>query len=94
MLQIITAIKDNKAETFNFSNTAVTAGTAVRDLMRYLNNGQKNDFNQFPEDFELWQLGTINTTSGEIVPKLKKIIGLKDLVDKTNSEKATDKKDK
>ena len=91
MEQIITAIKDKKAETFNFSNTAVTAGTAVRDLMRYINNGQKNDLNQFPEDFELWQLGTINTTSGEIAPKLKKIIGLKDLVDHTKPE-STDEK--
>lgn len=91
MVQIITAIKDKKAETYNGVNTAITAGTAVRDLMRFLNNGQKNDLNQFPEDFELWQLGEINTTTGEIVPKLKKIIGLKDLVDNTKSE-ATDKK--
>ncbi|MBO4675280.1 MAG: hypothetical protein J5601_04255 [Elusimicrobiaceae bacterium] len=86
MIQIITAIKDKKAETFNFSNTAVTTGTAVRDLMRYLNNGQKNDLNQFPEDFELWQLGTIDTSSGEIAPKLKKIIELKNLVDNTKSK--------
>lgn len=91
MVQIITAIKDKKAETYNGVGTAVTAGTAVRDLMRYLNNGQKNDLNQFPEDFELWQLGNIDTTTGEIVPKLKKIIGLKDLVDNTKSQ-ATDEK--
>lgn len=91
MKNILTAIKDNKAETFTFSATAVTSGTAVRDLMRYVNNGQKNDLNQFPEDFELWQIGTLDTTTGKVEPELKKIIGLKDLVDKAKSAESEQK---
>lgn len=63
----IFAIRDTKAEAFNPPFYQRTKAEAERSLQRLVLDPDSN-VSKFPEDFDLYHLGTYNDSTGEISP--------------------------
>jgi hypothetical protein len=65
MKKQIFAIRDSKAEMFNDPFLCNTHGEAERSLKTAVNDKQ-SAISKYPEDFDLYHLGTYDTNSGKI----------------------------
>ncbi len=65
--QILVNIYDQKAKNYGFVQTHPHLVSAERMLLEMIASGQGN-VAKYPEDFSLYQIGTIDLESGEIVP--------------------------
>lgn len=61
------SIRDQKSEIFNVPFYKQTHGEAERDF-RTLVNDQKSQVNIYPEDFDLYYIGTYDDNSGIVEP--------------------------
>jgi len=62
------AILDTKAAIFQRPFCAETRATALRALETVVNReGEQSDIALYPQDFELFELGTFDQESGELV---------------------------
>lgn len=67
MITLLMSLKDLKAEQFGKPFTAITIGTAARDIQDMLNSGEKNNMLvSHPHDFELYHIGNFDDDAGEI----------------------------
>jgi len=66
----IFAIRDRLLNYFQRPVMADHAPDVVAAVATAINGGDKNDFCQKPEDFEIWQVGEFDQESGAIIPKL------------------------
>lgn len=57
------AVRDAKAETFNPPFYKHTHGEAERDFVTLVNDG-KSTLNQYPDDFDLYYIGSYDTDKG------------------------------
>ena len=62
----IIAIRDTKNETYGIPFYARTFGGAIRSLHIELEQNPKSPMAQFPEDYELWSIGTYDEEAGQI----------------------------
>lgn len=65
MLKVF-AIRDVKSEGFFPPVTAPTRGAAVRDLV-YSITQSASPMSKYPEDYDLYELGEFNESTGELV---------------------------
>jgi hypothetical protein len=73
MRQKFVAVYDKVGECFANPVLVPTAAAAVRSFTDQVNqNG--SDLNKHAEDFQLWELGTFNDNTGEMVPEKKMLI--------------------
>lgn len=68
MIQRMYAIRDIKGERYNPPFAQNTHAEAERNFMKLVQD-PKTDVNQFPQDFDLWYLGTYNSNTGIIDAK-------------------------
>lgn len=61
------SIRDSKSEIFNSPFYAKTTSEAERSF-RQLTNDPKSTISQFPEDFDLYEVGTYDDNSGKVSP--------------------------
>jgi len=66
----IYAIKDEKIGIFINPFFVPDIVTAIRSLTIALRGGDSN-LKQFPADFSLWQIGTLDEVTGALTPKLE-----------------------
>lgn len=59
------SVRDSKASTFNAPFEAHTTGEAERSFRTAVTDPQTS-INKYPEDFDLYKLGTIDTETGII----------------------------
>lgn len=59
------SIRDQKAECFNTPFFKTTHGEAERDF-RVAVNDENTSLNQFPDDFDLYFVGTYDTNTGRL----------------------------
>ena len=59
------SIRDAKAEAYGNPFTQKTKGEALRSFMTAVND-PKTTLHQYPEDFDLYQIGTWNDQNGKI----------------------------
>lgn len=80
MIKNIYALKDVKSG-FLDSFNAVSDNLAVRSIATALSNMAANptDLFNFPEDFELWCLGSVDTDTGIIMPKQFIVMQVRDI---------------
>lgn len=65
MTQKMFAIMDSKAEVYNFPFAKLSHGEAERDFKTLCNDDKTTVF-KYPEDFDLYYLGTFDTTTGKM----------------------------
>ncbi|QXP08540.1 MAG: nonstructural protein [Arizlama microvirus] len=81
MIKLYMAIRDTKAEQFLPPFLVPTLGVAYRDVQDAVNRGQKeNPLSSYPNDFELWQLGTFDDESGEIFSSPQRLLNVASLL--------------
>lgn len=69
MKTIIVAVRDVKAEVYAQPFCVVNSATAIRSFSDQVNNQDpKNMWNQHPQDFSLYQIGTYEDNTGLIEP--------------------------
>lgn len=73
MIQCLFSIKDTKSE-FWRPFTHHNEQTATREFDLMVNSGD-NPVSQTPADYELWYVGTFDTTTGITVSDVKFIVG-------------------
>lgn len=61
------SIRDQKAEIFHVPHFKLTHGEAERDF-RQLVNDEKSKLNKFPEDYDLYFVGTYDDQTGVFKP--------------------------
>lgn len=61
----IYSIRDSKAEIFNFPFFQKTHGEAERTFLQLVND-ETTQIGKFPEDFDLYYLGTYDDQSGKV----------------------------
>lgn len=61
------SIRDSKAEVFNLPFYKKTPGEAQRDFETLVNDG-KSTVNQYPSDFDLYEIGHYDDNTGKVVP--------------------------
>ncbi|QXP08398.1 MAG: nonstructural protein [Arizlama microvirus] len=64
MILSIFAVKDNKASCYNRPFAEINVLNAVRGLSVAVNN-QESQIMHFPEDFDLYQIGTFDDVTGK-----------------------------
>ncbi len=83
MMQVIVSVKDTAAQAFGRPVFVPTVPVAVRSFRDEINRpDSKEDMASHPEDFELYELGSFDDSTGEIVviePRL--VARAKDLKD-------------
>jgi len=67
MTHKIYSIRDQKAEYFTQPFFKKTHGEAERDFHQLVND-EKSQLNKFPEDFDLYHLGTYDDETGKMTP--------------------------
>lgn len=67
MIQKIFSIYDSKAEAFITPFFAPTAGVAIRSFATAANDEQHN-FHQHADDYTLFEIGTFNSDTGDLIP--------------------------
>lgn len=81
MLQTLYAIKDVK-NGFTGIHVGVNNSVEMRDLQTLIAKNKESLYALYPEDFELWKVGTIDTETGIIYSELVHVVNLVDLVEK------------
>lgn len=66
MQQIIVAVRDRQLNAYMRPFTAATRGQAIRAFGDEANR-RESEINAHPEDYELYQLGTFEETTGKII---------------------------
>ena len=66
------AYRDNKASSFTPPFVCVNEAVAKRDFDYRLHNDKSMGFS--PADYDLYQIGNFNTTTGEVKPMLPEFI--------------------
>jgi hypothetical protein len=64
-MKIVTAVYDQKSESYGRPIVENTVGAAVRAFEHEATQGD-NALAKFPQDFSLWQIGTYDELKGEI----------------------------
>lgn len=65
-LQLI-SVRDSKGETFHPPRATKTIGEAERNFQHAVNEKVEGNFlNQYPEDFDLYHLGTFDDQTGKM----------------------------
>lgn len=63
----IVAVRDVKAECFNTPFFSQGSAVALRGFIQAVNTpAEDNLFHRYPQDFELWELGTFDPSTGHI----------------------------
>ncbi len=63
----MTAIRDSKAESFNQPMLHRTLAEAERQFSLHVNEKNPNNFlNQYPEDYDLYKIGSYNEKTGTL----------------------------
>lgn len=74
MIQVVVAVKDRAADAFGRPFFVQTQGVAIRSFMDEVNRqAEDNQLYQHPDDFDLFELGTYDDSTGMIAmtePKL------------------------
>ena len=65
MQKLLYSVRDSKAQIFNSPFEAHTHGEAERSFQSAVLDPQTS-INKYPEDFDLYHLGTIDTETGKI----------------------------
>lgn len=65
MKMIIVGIFDRKAQTFVEMNATPSIGVAARSFTEAVNKQSESPVYKWPEDFELYELGTWDTETGK-----------------------------
>lgn len=73
MILQIMAIRDSKASLYQHFHTLRSKSEAIRSLQIAVND-PKNMIGQYPSDYELFQIGTIDDESGAVTPMQPKFI--------------------
>lgn len=75
LLQIVMGLWDKKALTFIETSMVQNTGVAVRGFTGAVNNSQgDNNLYKWPDDYELYTLGTYNPRTGQLFPDEKRLI--------------------
>lgn len=75
-MQTIFQVFDSKAETYHQPFFAQATGAGLRSFSAACNNPE-HDFNRYPADFTLFEIGTYDTQTGDITTyPAKKSMGL------------------
>lgn len=85
-VQLMCTVYDKKGELYNrpsYFNTPLEFLRAIAMELR-----QESPLSMFPEDFELWQLGTIDLVSGEVKAEKKYVCSVVDLLGDSEDIKA------
>lgn len=67
MLVQIFSVYDIKSKSFGQPFYSLTRGTAIRSFTDLVNDPQTS-INKYPDDFTLFEIGTFDDNSGEILP--------------------------
>lgn len=68
MKLVMCCVRDVKGETYSQPWFVSTAAAAVRSFTDLVNDSQKGQtLNTHPEDFQLYEMGTFDDTTGEFV---------------------------
>jgi hypothetical protein len=67
MIKKIFAIYDSKAETYNNPYFALTTGAAIREFELAVQNNDSM-LSKYPEDYTLFEIGTFDDSTAEIMP--------------------------
>lgn len=67
MKALLFSIRDQKAGRYGPPFAKQTRGEAEREFFTITNNEQST-INQFPADFDLWEIGELDQTNGKITP--------------------------
>lgn len=62
MLKVIVSVKDNVAEMFHDPRTEVNTASAIRAFSQSIEESPHKD------DYSLYQIGTMDTNTGDIIP--------------------------
>lgn len=66
------SLKDTKAGSFAAPIAIQNDSMAIRYLKTLVNNPTKDDnLSLYPEDFDFYKVGTIDSDNGEIIPKVE-----------------------
>lgn len=75
MVERLFSIQDGKAESYSPVMQARTSLEALRTFKDIVNGKRgESDVSRHPEDYTLWELGSFNVDTGEIVPQAKKAL--------------------
>ena len=67
MMQVIVSVKDTAAQAFGRPVFVPTVSVAVRSFRDEVNRSDsKEDMAQHPEDFELYELGSFDDSTGKV----------------------------
>lgn len=69
MISKIFAIRDNKVSSYLRPFVEANEIQAVRGLTSAVNAPDKNQIKDYPEDFDLYLLGTLDDITGKITPE-------------------------
>lgn len=69
------SVYDSAADAYLDPFVAPTLEFAIREFRRIVNK-EGHQFNEFPEDYTLFHLGTFDGESGEIVPQSPRSLGV------------------
>lgn len=82
---IICAVYDKKAKEFQAPFAQQNKPQAVRSFMNVCKD-EKGLFNQFPADFALYQLGTVDLSTGRLETCAEVLLEAESVVSKYNSK--------
>ena len=86
-MEIIYSVKDNESGTFIKPFTMATDRDAIEGF-RVVSNDKESNYNKFPDDYLLVNLGEFNPRTGEITQdKVKPMVLAKDLISLEQLEK-------
>lgn len=72
-MKIIVGIKDNAVEGFIEIFAVPHTGLAMRNFADAVNDPNNKSWHQHPEDYELWRLGTLDESTGQIESKPERL---------------------
>ena len=75
MITMVFSIYDNKASAFASPFLQANEEMALRGIRTVISSQPEQMMSQYPEDFELYYLGTFDDQSGEFVGQTPKSIG-------------------
>lgn len=73
-MKLIVAVKDRAIDAFGQPFFVHATGQAVRSFIDEVNN-RESPFNAHPEDYDLYEIGSYNEDTGEILPIPPRLLG-------------------
>jgi len=68
MKHVVCAVRDRASDTFGRPFFVIAIGQAIRSFTDEINRASAdNSFNSHPEDFDLYEIGTFDDDSGDLV---------------------------